>query len=262
MKSISLDGQVAVVTGGGSGIGRTIALTLAEAGAAIAIVGRNDDALADAAAEIGALGRPCLPVKADLTSASDAMGMARAIADRLGPPRIVVTAAGQRDATDRPVADTDPDVFEALLRSNVMSTLLPIRALLPAMTAAGTGRIIAISGVYGLRGRPRHAAGSSAKWAIEGLVRSLALEAGPAGITVNAICPGYVDGPRAEAGMAAMAARRGVDAASIRAEIEGATALRRLSTAQDVAHAALFLASDWARTITGQDIVVDAGWSL
>ena len=124
------------------------------------------------------------------------------------------------------------------------------------------GKVVAVSGVYGLKGLAQHMAGCTSKWAVEGLVRVLALEAGPFNINVNAVCPGYVEGPRSHAGMASRAAARGIDAARVRDELEQAAALRRLSTAEDVANAVLFLASERARNITGRDLVVDGGWML
>ena len=148
------------------------------------------------------------------------------------------------------------------MRGNVNGTLLPIRAVLPLMMARRSGKVVAISGVFGLRGRARHGAGCASKWALEGLVRVMAIELGPHNINVNAVCPGYVEGPRSAAGMAKAAAAQGLDAAAMRAQLEGATALKRISTPDDVANAAMFLASERARNITGQDLVVDAGWTL
>lgn len=259
---LDFTGRIAVVTGGGKGIGRVIARRFAASGADVAVIGRDAGALADAVTEIATMGRRCLPVVADLTAAADVATLPERIEGALGPVDIVVTAAGMRDHTDLPFAETSAETFETIVRSNLLSTTLPVRALLPAMIGRGRGRVVALSGVFGLKGRARHSAGASAKWAIEGFVRSLALEVGPSGITVNAVCPGYVTGPRSAEAMAIAGMRGGLDADQVRAELEGATALKRLSTPDDVADAVLFLASDRARNITGQDLVVDAGWTL
>src|SRR5690606_38896442 len=117
-------------------------------------------------------------------------------------------------------------------------------------------------GVFGLRGRANQAAGVSGKWALEGFMRTLAVEVGKYNINVNAICPGYVDGVRAAAAIERIAASRGVSAEAVRLELERQTALRRLATETDIVNAALFLASEDSRNITGQDLVVDAGWTL
>lgn len=259
---MEFQGKVAVVTGAGRGIGRAIALAFAHGGADVALTGRDRAALAEAAAAVEALGGKSLGVPADLTTEDGAVALAQAVTDRFGRADIVVTAAGARDHADRTVAEMDPTYFDRIVRDNVLSTVLPVRALLPGMIARRSGKVVTISGVFGIRGRARHSAGASAKWAIEGFVRSLALEVGASNINVNAVCPGYVEGPRSIESMVKIAAGRGITPEEVRAELVGETVLRRLSTASDVADAVLFLASERARNITGQDLVVDAGWTL
>jgi len=256
-------GQVAVVTGGGRGIGKAVALALARAGADLLIVGRDQAALTETCAEIHAIGRRAVSVAADLTVLAQVERIADGIrADFAGRVDVIVTSAGQRDHDNKPVDELDLARFDQVMHGNLHGTLLPLRALLPFMKERRQGKIVAISGVFGLKGRPRHAGGCTSKWAVEGLMRVLALELGPFNINVNAVCPGYVEGPRATAGMARAAAQRGVDVQTLRAELEQAVALRRLSTDEDVANAVLFLASERARNITGQDLVVDGGWML
>ncbi len=256
-------GQVAVVTGGGKGIGQTIALSLAREGADVVIVGRDRVALDDTVAQLQALGRRAFAVSADLTSESEVAAITALLRQEFdGRVDVIVTAAGTRDHMNQPAAEIDMASFDSVMRGNVNGTLLPIRAVLPLMMARRSGKVVAISGVFGLRGRARHGAGCASKWALEGLVRVMAIELGPHNINVNAVCPGYVEGPRSAAGMAKAAAAQGLDAAAMRAQLEGATALKRISTPDDVANAAMFLASERARNITGQDLVVDAGWTL
>jgi 3-oxoacyl-[acyl-carrier protein] reductase len=260
---MDLRGKLAVITGGGRGLGRTIAAALATAGADLVLVGRDGEALAAAARALGAGGRRVTPVAADVTREEGAEAIRAVLA---GAPDaradILVTAAGTRDASGSAAQDTDLDAFRRVMEGNVVGTLLPVRAVLPFMLPGRDGRIVAISGVYGLRGRARHLAGSASKWAVEGLVRSLALELGTRGITVNAVCPGFVDGERAEAAFARMAAASGRSPAEIRGDFVARTALGRLPAPEDVAAAVLFLAGPGGRCITGQDIVVDAGWTL
>lgn len=256
-------GQVAVVTGGAKGIGRAIALALAREGADLIIVGRDRAALDETAAEIETLGRRAHGIAADLTVPAEVARISAVLrADFGGRADIIVTAAGRRDHENKVVDELDLVEFDAVMRGNLNGTLLPIREVLPLMKERRRGKVVAISGVYGLKGNPRHAAGCSSKWAVEGLVRVLALELGPFNINVNAVCPGYVEGPRSAAGMARAAAQRGMDGQALRNELVEATALKRLSTAEDVANAVLFLASDRSRNLTGQDLVVDAGWML
>jgi len=261
--SRDFDGQVAVVTGGGKGIGKAIALELAREGADLLIVGRDSAALDETCAEISALGQRARGVVADLTIAAQVERIAACIRDDFGARvDVIVTAAGRRDHENKTVDALDPAHFDEVMQGNVNGTLLPIRAVLPFMKASRRGKIVAISGVYGLKGRARHAGGCASKWAVEGLVRVMALELGPHNINVNAVCPGYVEGPRSTTGMARAAAERGIDAQALRTELENAAALKRLSTAQDVANAVLFLASERARNVTGRDLIVDGGWML
>ena len=256
-------GQVVAVTGGAKGLGQGIALAFARAGADLVIVGRDATALSDTTRAIEALGRRCCAVQADLTDAQQVARIPEALHEHFnGRIDVMVTAAGTRDHSNQPVSQLDLARFDEVMRGNVNGSLLPIRSVLPSMIAARRGKLVALSGVFGLRGRVNHAAGCASKWALEGLVRVLAIELGPHNINVNAVCPGYVEGPRSAAGIAKVAATRGITPEAAHAELANATALKRLSTNDDVANAVLFLASEKARNITGQDLVVDAGWTL
>lgn len=261
--NIDLTGQVAMITGGGKGIGRHIALALAQAGTDVILIGRDAQALEEAASEAQKHGVQAHTVVADITRPETLEPLTTLIESRYhGQIDIVVTAAGTRDHMAQPVADIDIAAFDAVMQGNLNGTLNPIKAVLPAMIRRKQGKIITISGVFGLRGKAHHAAGCASKWALEGLTRVMALELGPHNINVNAICPGYVEGPRSETGLRKAAERQGVDEATLRKKLVDATALKRLSTPDDIAHATLFLASSYARNITGQDIVIDAGWTL
>ena len=256
-------GQVAVITGGAKGIGLAIAQAFAREGADLLLLGRDRAALEAAEHSLAAPGRRVLGLAADLTVPAEVARIGTTLqAGFGGRADIVVTAAGQRDHENKPLDTLDLASFERVMQGNLMGTLLPIREVLPLMKERRHGKVVAVSGVYGLKGLAQHMAGCTSKWAVEGLVRVLALEAGPFNINVNAVCPGYVEGPRSHAGMASRAAARGIDAARVRDELEQAAALRRLSTAEDVANAVLFLASERARNITGRDLVVDGGWML
>ncbi|RZL63402.1 MAG: SDR family oxidoreductase [Variovorax sp.] len=256
-------GQVVLVTGGAKGIGHAIAMAFAQAGADLLIVGRDADALAHAVRQIEATGRRAVAVQADVTNEAEVAKIPEALQSEYGGRvDVVVTAAGTRDHANKPVSALDIGQFDEVMRGNLHGTVLPVRAVLPLMMARRSGKVVAISGVFGLRGRVNHAGGCASKWALEGLMRVMAIELGPHNINVNAVCPGYVEGPRSGAGIARIAAARGITPEAARAELENVTALKRLSAPEDIAHAALFLASERARNITGQDLVVDAGWTL
>ena len=259
---MEFEGKTAVVTGGNRGIGKAIALAFAREGANLVVTARDAASLDETVAEVRALGCEALAVPADLTAQEGAAALSRAVSDRFGAAHAVVTSAGIRDHANRTIVEMEPGDYEAVVQGNILSTVLPIRALLPAMIERRQGKVVAISGVFGIRGRARHAAGVSAKWAIEGFMRSLAIEAGAHNINVNAVCPGYVEGVRSAAGIARIAEERGTTPDAVRAELEQRTVLKRLSSETDIANAVLFLASERARNITGQDLVVDAGWTI
>lgn len=258
-----LAGSVAVVTGGGKGIGQTISLSLAKSGCDVIIVGRDQVALDNTAASIRTLGCRAFSVVADITDAEQLGRISQVIEqDCAGRVDIIVTAAGTRDHMNQSIAEIDIEAFDNVMQGNLNGSLLPIRSVLPFMMKRRHGKVVTISGVFGLRAKANHAAGCVSKWALEGLTRVMALELGPYNINVNAICPGYVEGPRSSAGIARAAQNSGIDADQARANLLAATALKRLSTPDDIANAVLFLVSENSRNITGQDIVIDAGWTL
>lgn len=255
-------GKTVVVTGGGRGLGRHVARSFAEKGASVVIAGRDADALSSLQTEFEISRYACIAVQADLSLEAGAKTLAEAVEKRFGAADVVVAAAGQGGSANDPVVDTPPSRFEEMLRGNFMTTVLPVRALLSQMISRRSGKIVVISGVFGIRGRAGRAASSSAKWAVEGFVRSLALEVGVHNINVNCVCPGYVEGPRMQASIAAAAARTDRSPEDVLRYLEQQTALGRFSTPSDIAGAVEFLASERSRNITGQDIVVDAGWTL
>lgn len=261
--NIDLHDHVTVITGGAKGIGWGIASGFAAAGSNVIIVGRDEAALNIAVEELRAQGVRADHVVADITDEQALQALRHLIETQYdGRVDTIVTAAGTRDHKAAPATDIAMSDFNAVMLGNLNGSLLAIRSVVPCMKARGKGRIVAISGVFGLKGNANHASGCASKWALEGLMRVLALELGPHNINVNAICPGYVEGPRADAGIERAASKAGVSAQALRQKLVDATALKRLSTPEDIANAAIFLASDYARNITGQDIVIDAGWSL
>jgi NAD(P)-dependent dehydrogenase (short-subunit alcohol dehydrogenase family) len=139
---------------------------------------------------------------------------------------------------------------------------LTIRAVLPTMMQQRYGKIVNIGGTWGLRGRALRMAYSATKWGLRGITKSVALEAGPYNINVNSVCPGIVEGPRFENTLKVKAERLGRTVAEVREESAEEYALRRFSTAEDVANVVAFLCSEKARQITGQDIAVDGGWVI
>jgi NAD(P)-dependent dehydrogenase (short-subunit alcohol dehydrogenase family) len=255
-----LDGRTALLTGGGKGMGPAIARKLAVEGADLALIGRDEAPLGGLAAEIESFGRRCCWLKADLTVAADVERVvAEAVARYAGRLDILVNIAGVRGPIDKPAWQLSEAEFDAVIDVNLKGAFLVIRAALPYMIARREGRIINIGGTHGHRGRALRAGYSASKWGLRGLTRSVALEAGPFNITVNSISPGPIMGERFARTLKESAAARGVSPEVVLAERTAETALRRLVEPEDVAEAVLFLASDAARNITGQDLAVDAG---
>lgn len=244
-------GGVAVVTGGARGIGATIAAMLARAGCDVAITWRNSEAeAAEVVAAIQAEGRRALAVRTDVTdrAAVDAL-VARAEAE-LGPVSILVSNAGA--GTRVPMHELTDEEYGRVFDINVKGFVALTRAALPAMRARRGGRIIAISSVVGRSGKafmspsPTYAA---AKAALIGYVRGLAREVGPLGITVNAVCPGWID----------WGTKHAAAPAEVRASAIGQIPLGRTGTAEDVANAVVFLASRQAGYLTGVSLDVNGG---
>jgi NAD(P)-dependent dehydrogenase (short-subunit alcohol dehydrogenase family) len=252
-----VSGRVAVVTGANRGIGRAIAVALAADGFVLAITAREPATLADTIAEVEKLGGTALPFTCDVRDEESVAGMAAAAAD-LGTVHTVVANAGVAGPT-APLHEISLAQWRDCLATDLDGVFLTFRAFVPSMIAAGEGSLIAISSMTGKRplsGRTPYAA---AKMGVVGLVRTLALELGPHGIRVNAVCPGAVAGPRIEDVVRKQAATRGITEAEALAAFTGSSPLGRLVEADEVATACAFLASDGASAITGEDLNVTAG---
>jgi NAD(P)-dependent dehydrogenase (short-subunit alcohol dehydrogenase family) len=248
---------VAVVTGGNRGIGRAIAVALAADGFAVAVTARDADTLADTVAAIEADGGTALAVPCDVRDEESVTTMARDVAD-LGRVHTVVANAGIAGPT-APLHEIQLAEWRNCLATDLDGVFLTFRAFVPAMIESGAGSLIAISSMTGkrpLHGRTPYAA---AKMGVIGLVRTLAVELGPHGIRVNAVCPGAVAGPRIDDVIRRQAATRGITEDEALLAFTGASPLARLVKANEVATACAYLASDAAASITGEDLNVSAG---
>ncbi len=266
-----LAGKVALVTGaaGAAGLGRAIALRLAQEGADLVVNDLREEGgqrrgLGAVVSEIEGLGRAALGVYADIADAEQVDSMIAQVRQRYGRLDILVNNAGAPAGRDRvPVVELEEDAFDLVQRVNVKGTFLACRAAARFMIECGSGgRIINISSTAGRAGVPRYAAYCASKFAVRGFSQALALELAPYGITVNAICPGLIATERID-DMARALAPPGVAVAEHRdAMIQAttrATPLARLTETADIANAAAFLASDESAFITGQSLTVDGG---
>jgi len=255
-----LNGKVALITGGGRGIGRAIALRFASEGAAVMLAATRRDTLEATAAEIRTAGGRVATAIADVADEAAVKSLVAATLAQLGGLDILVNNAGVGGPTLR-VVDMERADWDRTLAVNVTGAFLCSKHAVPHMVARRSGRIVNITSIAGLMGYPLRSPYAVSKWGLIALTRTLAGELGEWGITVNAIAPGAVKGERVEGVIKARAAALGRPAADVERELfVDPTALKRMVGPDDVAATAAFLASDDAANITGETISVSAGF--
>ncbi|MEO5937721.1 MAG: SDR family NAD(P)-dependent oxidoreductase [Sphingomonas sp.] len=239
----------ALVTGGGSGIGRAIALALAETGVAVTICGRRADALR-------AVEHPRVhSIVADVTDPVSIAALYDEAQTAHGRFDIVVANAGA--SASAPATKVTLDDWRSALDINLTGAFLTVQPALAAMTAAGSGRIVFVASTAGLKGYPYVAPYVAAKHGVIGLMRALAAETAKSGVTVNAVCPGFAETEMLARSIDAIAAKTGRSDTEARAAL--ANPQGRFVTPDEVAGAVLWLVSDAARSVTGQAISISGG---
>ena len=244
---LGLGGKVAMVTGGGSGIGEAIALRLAEEGATLVAADLNGGNAKAAAAKAGP---PAEGVALDISSWSQAKAVVEGIVERHGRLDVLVNCAGAWRIG--PFMDAPPEDWAFEVNTNLLGTINCTRAALDPMVAQGGGKIVNISSDAGRVGEFRQAVYSGAKAGIIGFSKAVAREVGRSGVHVNVVCPGYTKTP----------GTAGQLDPELEARIAKSYPLRKLGLPDDVARMAVFLASDGASHITGQTISVSGGYSM
>jgi len=253
-----LGGRHAVVTGASRGIGAAIADHLAALGADLTLIGRDAATLAPRQQEV--VERYGVRAGAEVADVTDPDQVAAAMAaatDRLGPPVILVNNAGAAESA--PFARTDAALLERMIGVNLGGTFLMTRQVVPAMVEAGFGRIVNIASTAGLKGYRYTTAYCTAKHAVIGLTRSLALELATTGVTVNAVCPGYTETDMVAGAVANIVEKTGKSAAEAKALLAANNPQGRLVEPGEVAAAVAWLCGPEAGAMTGQAITVAGG---
>lgn len=249
--------RVALVTGAGRGIGRAIAEQLAASGARVAVTARTEEQLTAVVEQIRAAGGTALAVVDDLSERAAAGRIVERVEGEWGPIEILVNNAGIGSSSDpKPIVDFNDDFWDLTMTLNVTAPYLLTKRVLPAMIAAGWGRIINVSSINAKRPAVHASAYTASKHAIAGLTKATALEVAEHGITANAICPGVTATLMNDKRLEYEVIRQGKTFEEIEA---GASPLGRRLTPDEMAPLAVFLASDGARGINGQLINVCGG---
>ena len=256
-----LKDKVAVITGGGRGIGRAIALAYAREGARLVLAARSVGGLEETQRMVADEGGHALVLPTDISNVESVAALAQKAREHFGRVDILVNNSGIAGPT-APLWQITPDDWDATFAVNVRGTFLCCRAFLPMMIEQSSGSIIILGSMTGKRPLLGRTPYSASKLALVGMARTLAWEAGPHGIRVNVISPGPVEGERIETVIRKQAEVQGISIDEAHQAFLRASPLNRLVPAQDVAEAAVFLASELANSITGEDLNVSAGITM
>ncbi len=245
------------MTGGGRGIGRSVALALAQRGADVAVMARSAAELSEVAEAIQGMGRRALALSVDVADPAAVSAAVARVKAELGPVLVLVNNAGVAPSVK--FQETTDDLWHRTMNINVTGAFYLCRAVLPDMLAAKWGRVINVASTAAKIGFMYSAAYVASKHALLGLTRALSLEVARRGVTVNAVCPGYVDTDIARAAVDNIVAKTGRDTAGAREALTGTSPQGRLMSTQEIAECVIYLSSEAAGGINGQGIVIDGG---
>jgi NAD(P)-dependent dehydrogenase (short-subunit alcohol dehydrogenase family) len=253
-----LDGKVAIITGASKGIGRALSLRFAGEGAHVVCAARSGDLVRETAAMVEKAGGRAIAVTCDAAVEDDVERMVAAGVKAFGKITTLVNNAGDGGPT-KPVQDYTMEDWLYTIHSCLTSSYVCTRFAVPAMIEAGGGAIVNISSMAGRRGLAYRIGYCSAKAGQVGMTYGMALELGPLGIRVNCVAPGAVEGDRIDRVIAGQAHVRGITPDAMRKAMIDRSPLKRMTTADDIADATLFMASDLAGNVSGQVLAVNAG---
>lgn len=256
----SLSGKKAVVTGAGRGIGAAIARLLAESGADLVVASRTREAADVVARDLRARDAQVWAVDCDVADPADVARLAREAAERMGHVDILVNNAGM--AHSAPIARIEVDDWQRVLAVNVTGTFLCTKAFLPGMTERGWGRVVNVASTAALQGAKYIAAYAASKHAVLGFTRCAAAEVAQRGVTVNAVCPGYVDTDMTFETIRNIVSRSGRTEKQARDFVTSLNPQGRLIRPEEVAWMVRALCEEDAASINGQTVVMDGGGLL
>jgi NAD(P)-dependent dehydrogenase (short-subunit alcohol dehydrogenase family) len=252
--------KIALVTGGGTGIGKAIGLQMAKNRAKVAIGSRSRSHLATATAEFESLGLPVLPISMDVRKKLDIQRAIEEIVSKWGAIHILVNNAGISGLSR--IDDPDDSKWFNIVDTNLNGMYLITKEVLKQMPDHNGGRVINISSVLGKFGVPGYTAYCTTKHGMIGFTRALALEVVNRGITINTVCPGWVDTEMATQGINETAAFQGITPKQFKAQAVAGVPIKRFLEADEIAELVCYLASDQAKGITGQAINICGGQTM
>lgn len=256
-----LHGSTVLVTGAGRGIGRAIAVRCAQEGAALALAGRSVPELEQVAELVRGAGARALVAPADVRDERSIADALRRVESELGEVDVLVANSGVAGPT-APLWEVDVAAWDQTQSVNVRGVFLSCRAVLPSMVRRRSGGIVVVGSMSGKRPLVNRTPYTTSKTALIGLVRTLAVETGPYGIRVNLVSPGPVTGPRLERVLEEQGRVAGRPVEELRRELAEGSPLHHLVDPEDIAATVVFLASDEARSVTGEDLNVSAGITM
>ena len=248
----ALAGRVAIVTGASRGIGAAIARRLAKDGLQVALVARTPEAVESLASELGGMA-----VTADVTAKGASEAILQQVEARLGPPSVLVPNAGIE--VSHKLAATSDEAWDRAMTTNATAVFRLCRAAIPGMVERGYGRVVVVASTAALVGYAYTAAYCASKHAVVGLVKAIAMEIATSNVTINAVCPGFVDTPMTDRSVARIVEKTGRDAAAAKEALAKTSPQQRLFAPDEVAHLVAALLAPAARGINGQAIAISGG---
>jgi len=259
---MKLKEKVAIVTGGGTGIGKAISLAFADEGAAVVVAARNMARLEEVANQIKAQGGRARAIQTDISDYEQIKRMINQTVEEFGKLDILINNAAAYSYNNADVPDMDLDVWYNTMEVNVSGTMLCAREAMKVMIPRQSGVIVNVSSVAGISGHPTESPYCVSKWAIIGFTEVLAIEAGKHNIRVNTISPGATRTKEFEEMIAALARRRGMSEEDMWRKLNVSNSLNRIAEPDEIARAVVFMASDDSSAMTGHNMIVSCGFHL